>query len=116
MLSTPAVDFRGSGALQYLRAESAERKGLHYVMAQWPRPEGPANVFLLPEKTMFTVPEFNARSNLLALRDHLRSGALLSTADRAAAAAALQRLESRRGEDVDLWANNLSSELSSHRD
>jgi hypothetical protein len=122
MLSTPAVDFQGSGALQYLRAEWAERKELHHVMAQWPRHEGPANVFLLPEWTSFTMAsgiwstEFNARNNLLALRDLVRSAALLSTENLAAADAALKRLQSRMGEDVNLWASNLSNELSSHRD
>jgi hypothetical protein len=117
MLLTPAVDFQGSGALQYLRAEWAERMEVHHV--QWPRHAAAANVFSLPEKIAFSTSRtaFNARNNLFALRDVLRSGtALPSTGDLAATDAALKRLQSRSGEDVDLWANSLSTELSSHRD
>ena len=123
MLSTPAVDFQGSGTLQYLRAEWAENREIHLVLSQWPRYVAVANAFSLSGKITFTVPstmsgtEFNARGNLFVLRDLLRSGgALPSTDDLTAADAALKRLESRRDEDVDFWANNLSIDLSSHRD
>ena len=120
MLSTPAVDFQGSGTLQYLRAESAEHKELHYVLSQWPRHSAAANTFSLPAFTVASSVwgiEFNARTNLFVLRDLLRSGgALPSRDDLAAADAALKRMESRRQEDLDHWANNLSHQLSSHRD
>jgi|SRR6516165_7794803 hypothetical protein len=117
MLSTPTVDFQGSGALHYLRSEWAERRELHHVLAQWPRPAKLANVFLLPVSSGISSTAFDARRNLFALRDLLRSGgALPSTDDLAAADAALKRLESRSDEGVELWADNLSVELSPHRD
>lgn len=123
MLSTPIVDFQGSGTLQYLRAEWAERRELYGVRSEWPRQPTAANAFLLPGKIEFTVPSrlsetgFNARRNLIAVRDLLRSGsASLSTDDLLIAEAALRRLESRSNEDTSLWANNLSADLSSHHD
>jgi hypothetical protein len=122
MAGAPAVDYEGSGAIQYLRAETAERREIRSVMTGWsPYVEHP-NSFTLPRTITITVPsmvesEFEARTNLKAVAAAIRSGVeKLTPADLAAAQSALGRLESRNDEKVETWADHLSADLSLHRD
>ena len=121
-MAAPAVDYEGSGAIQYLRAETAERREIPLVLAQWfPFVEQP-NSFTLPRTVTITITsivesDFEARKNLKAVTAAVRSGTeILTAADLAAAKSALERLESRKNENVDTWADRLSADLSLHRD
>src|SRR5215471_13941023 len=118
-MATPAVDYDGSGAAQYLRAETAERREIH--LAEWSPYVEHSNSFVLPRTITITVPlivesDFEARKNLKAVAAAIQSGEKLPVADLAAAKAALERLHSRRDENVETWADRLSADLSLHRD
>ena len=94
-----AVDYEGSGAIYYLRAETAERRELHLVLVEWSPHIEHSNSFTLPRTIAVTVPsivksDFEARKNCNALTAAIRSGAQkLTAADLAAAENALHRLE-----------------------
>jgi hypothetical protein len=118
----PAVNYEGSGAIQYLRAEAAERRELHLVLAEWSPYVEHSNSVMLSRTITITVPlvierDFEARQNLKAVATAIQSRSeKLTAADLAAAKTALERLESRRNQDVETWADRLSADLSVHRD
>jgi hypothetical protein len=121
-MATPAVDYEGSGAIHYLRADATERCEIRLMLAHWAPYVEDSNAFTLPRTITITVPsivksDFEARENLTALRTAIRLGAdKLTTSDLATAERALERLQSRTNEDVDTWADRLSTDLSLHRD
>lgn len=122
MAAAPAVDYAGSGAIHYLRAELSERREIRFVMAEWSPYVEHRNSFTLPRTITITVPsmvesDFEARTNLKAVTDAIRSGVgKLTPTDLAAAERALSRLETRKDEKVETWADRLSADLSLHRD
>jgi hypothetical protein len=119
-MAVAAVDYEGSGAIHYLRTEIAERREIHLLLAEWPPYVEHSNSFTLPRTNTITSvfkSDFEARKNLHSLTATIRTGAQkLVAADLAAAENALQRLESRKHENVDTWADGLSEDLSLHRD
>jgi hypothetical protein len=118
-MSTPAIDYEGSGALQYLRAEAAELRQIHFLLPPWSPYVALSNSVSLSYTITISrrEAEFEARRNLQAIREsfHLGTGQLSST-DLAVAEAALIRLRARQNENAKSWAVGLSTDLSSHRD
>ena len=98
-MDAPAIDYQGSGALQYLRAEFAERREIHLLLPGW----------------SWYVPNSNSISvdTTLAIT---RSQGRLPAADLEAAQRALERLQARDREDVNAWAAKLGADLSVHND
>jgi hypothetical protein len=121
-MNTPAVDYQGSGALQYLRAEMTERREIQLLLPARSTHVTHANVINLSETITITrplgvsEPDFEARRNLQEIRDASRLRRQLTSADLAATERALDRLRDRCGENVDNWAELLAADLSLHSD
>jgi hypothetical protein len=117
----PAIDFEGSGALQYLRPEIIHPPAIHSSLSNLPQYVAQANAVILSHVLVLTnLPphtEFDARANLLQVRENIRAtNALISSDDVLAATESLRRLHARENESVEDWAEKLSRDVSAHRD
>jgi hypothetical protein len=114
-MGAPAIDYQGSGALEYLRAEVLNRQEIHTVLTNWSQYVPHANSIF---EYSFTITQpFEARRNLQNVLETVRSRiGQLSAIDIAVAQQALDRLRARGGENVDSWAQSLATDLSRHRD
>jgi hypothetical protein len=116
----PAIDFEGSGAVQYLRPEIINPPAIHRLLDDLPEFIAQANVVPLSELLVLTQPstaEFDARKTLHLVQSVIRSDqSIVDPKDVDAAAASLRRLRERERESIEDWANRLSRDMSSHTD
>jgi hypothetical protein len=118
-MDAPAIDYQGSGALQYLRAEFAERREIHLLLPGWSWYVPNSNSISVDTTIAITrsQPDFEARRNLQNVQEIIRlSAGRLPAADLEAAQRALERLQARDREDVNAWAAKLGADLSVHND
>jgi hypothetical protein len=118
-----ATDVQGSGSVHYLRTDLRDSREIRIVVCDWSPYVHLSNTVTLPTNLTITVPSellesnFEARRNLQALRSDIRSMSMLISADaHRAAENALQRLEQRKAETVEDWAERLSQEISNQND
>jgi hypothetical protein len=116
----PAIDFEGSGAVQYLRPEIINPPAIHRLLDDLPQFIAQANVVPLSELLVLTQPstaEFDARKNLQVVQSVVRSDRnIVGPKDVEVATASLRRLRERERESIEDWANRLSRDISSHTD